>query len=249
MPDATDPSNVPAALVGGLTALIAALTAVAAANGAVTRMFRNYGHLVYLAIVAVMLAFLCGLLGQLLTGDGKTLQKIVFAVGACLLIVGIALGVIFQINSTSLSDRPNIATTTATKGSATEVDAVVTASGEKSKAQLLVVVFGQPVKARAHASEIYYGKSGPNTDGKLEQDAKVLVPSGRYREVRVYAAVYNAQDNAGTVDCDGNIVEPNGAYLIDAKTHDKIKALHPDRTACLVINLEGTDASGAAKKS
>lgn len=242
------PPDVPAGLIAGLTTLLAALTAIATANGAVTRMFRNFGYLIYLAIFAVLIAFLCGQLARILVGSAR---KRVVILGTLLLFVGLSLGIFFQVQSTTLNERANITAKTTLRGRAIELDAAVTATGAKAEAQLLVVVFGIPMKGGAAVDTpiLYYAKTGPDVGGKLRQDLQLFLPSGRFRVVRVNAAVYDPGADAVTVGCGGEILDDNGHEKINPKTRKPFPRLNRDRTACLGFNLEGSTLMSGAKKT
>ena len=201
--DAADESKVRSALLGGLTTLVTALAGIGAATGAVSRMFRNHPTVTAIAICLVLTAFLAGLLSQLYR------QNWLLAVGAIAVVGGLGSALFAQIYSLATGDRPTVETTIKESPHRIDFNAVVVSGGAKARDQLIVVVDGVPT-GQSNSTEVYYAKTGPDTEGKLEQDLHLELLAAKYSRLQVIAYVLPQGTTGPIVDCDGYIVDSQG---------------------------------------
>jgi len=185
------------------------LTAVATANGTVTHLFRNEGWWVLVAIVLVLIGVLTGYL-VVIPGFDQRLHLPLLIVGVGAVVVGLGIGLVVEVFSLSLNDRPTISATTKDLGSIEQFDASVTTSDVKAHDQMTVVVYGL-LPNGARGSTLYYNKSGPDTNGNLNQQVQLFVDRTSYGGVYVSALLIPADEPAVNVDCDGDIIGPDGS--------------------------------------
>lgn len=223
-----------AALLGGLTTLIVALTAVATVNGEVARMFRNHAFFTGVALALVLVAILCGMLTQAVKGWERS--SLLLVAGSVALVLGMGCALLAEVNTLALSDRPTISATVQLDGQNVVFHAQVEARKAKAHDQVVVIVYGVlPNDVRTGA--IYYAKTGPDTNGDLSQDVQLIVDGARYSGVYLSAVVVPENVRPPNVDCDGDIVGPDGQNQPSSQSGEnapKFESFRPNGHAPLV---------------
>ncbi len=195
-------------LTGGMSTLVGSLTIVATANGTITRLFRNDGWWVLAAITLVLIGVLLGYL-VLIPGVTAAKQSWYLRLGIIAVVVGTGIGLWVETVSLSLNDRPAIDATTQFSDGVEQLRADVTTSDIKAHDQMAVIVYGlRPDGSRGPT--LYYSKSGPGADGTMDQKVQVFVDKALYQGVYVSALLIPEHVAAVNVDCDGNIIGPDG---------------------------------------
>jgi hypothetical protein len=176
-------SGVAKVLTGGLTAAIGLAAAIGASTGELARLFRNHPAGIVTAMILAIVAVACSLFASVL---GKTItRKDFWRVG--LLVIGVvafssSLLAIVLTQAAAVQqqvDRPIITATWKKLDGLFVLEVTTKASGVKAGQQMKTEVYGSfanPVTQESSQFSRYYGSTGPDPEGRAEQNVQVVLP-------------------------------------------------------------------------
>jgi hypothetical protein len=226
-------------LLAVVPALTVALAAVGSATGGLARMFRDQTGAARVSIGLIFLAFaLAGLARLPATVPGSSaarmfrrqrLRALILLASGLVLVVGIAGAFNAQIVVMGNGQAPVVTGTITPTSSGDSLDAHVIATGVKSSNRIVVFAFeSSDPHGDTDSTKVplYYSKSGPDPDGKVDVHVTAQVPSSNLQTFPYLfvTAVLGEQQR----DCDGVPIEDNGPT-----------AAAPDQTACLTLQRPG----------
>jgi hypothetical protein len=226
-------------LLAVVPALTVALAAVGGATGGLARMFRDQTGAAQASIALIFLAFaLAGLARLPASAAGSSAgrarrgrqRSLILLASGLVLVIGIALAFNAQIVVMGHGQAPVVTGTIMPTSSGDSLDAHVVASGVKSSDRIVVLAFeSSDENGDIHSSKVplYYSKSGPDPDGKVDVHVTAQVPSSSLQAYPYLfvTAVLGEQQR----DCDGVLIEGDGPAA-------------PDATACLTLQRPGAVA-------
>ena len=203
-------------------------------------MFRNYPWYTTVAVILVLVAFLCGLLSQITQPAtdqaGARVHNAVLGVGSITLVLGITFALIAQVATTSLGERPIITARTQGRGASVELHAEIRTQGAKAHDQVVITIFGLR-SDNSRTSPIYYSKVGPDEHGSFHQEVEMDLDATKTPGLYLTAVVVPEGILPVTVDCDGNVVEQSGEQpLVNGETVPFHTHGFP-LVACLVLSF------------
>jgi hypothetical protein len=234
-------------LLAVVPALTVALAAVGGATGGLARMFRDQTGAAQGSIALIFLAFaLAGLARLPAIAPGSSagrmfrrqrLRALILLASGLVLVIGIAWAFNAQISVMGHGQAPVVSGTITPTSSGDSLDAHVIASGVKSSNRIVVFAFeSSDEHGDIHSAKVplYYSKSGPDPDGKVDVHVTAQAPSSNL-ETYPYlfvTAVLGEQQR----DCDGAPVEGDGPAA-------------PDATACLTLQRPGAPLPAATSSA
>jgi hypothetical protein len=227
-------------LLAVVPALTVALAAVGSATGGLARMFRDQTGAARASIALIFLAFaLAGLARLPATALGQRRRALILLASGLVLVVGIAWAFNAQIVVMGNGQAPVVTGTITPTSSGDSLDAHVIATGVKSSNRIVVYAFessDQNGDIHSTKAPLYYSKSGPDPDGKVDVHVTAQVPSSSLQTYPYLfvTAVLGEQQR----DCDGVPIEGNGST-----------APAPDQTACLTLQRPGAPLPAATSSA
>jgi hypothetical protein len=229
-------------LLAVVPALTVALAAVGGATGGLARMFRDQTGAAQAAIALIFLAFALAALARLpatTSGSSAVLARrrrqrsLILLASGLVLVIGIALAFNAQIVVMGNGQAPVVTGTVTPTSAGDALDAHVLANGVKSSNRIVVLAFeSSDQNGDTHSTKVplYYSKSGPDSDGKVDVHVTAQVPNSSLQAFPYLfvTAVLGEQQR----DCDGALIEGDGPPA-------------PDATACLTLQRPGAAASVA----
>jgi predicted cobalt transporter CbtA len=226
-------------LLAVVPALTVALAAVGSATGGLARMFRDQTGAARASIGLIFLAFaLAGSARLPATAPGSSaarmfrrqrLRALVLLASGLALVIGIAGAFNAQIVVMGNAQAPVVTGSITPTSSGDSLDAHVLATGVKSSNRIVVFAFESSDPYGDTDSikvPLYYSKSGPDPDGKVDVHVTAQVPTSDLQTFPYLfvTAVLGEQQR----DCDGVPIEGT-----------KSTAPAPDETACLTLQRPG----------
>jgi hypothetical protein len=226
-------------LLAVVPALTVALAAVGSATGGLARMFRDQTGAAQASIALVFLAFALACVARLpatapeasaaSTFRRQRLRALVLMASGLLLVLGIAWAFNAQIVVMGKGQAPVVTGTITPASSGDSLDAHVIATGVRSSDRIVVYAFeSSDQNGDIHSTKVplYYSKSGPDPDGRVDVHVTAQVPSSSLQTYPYLfvTAVLGEQQR----DCDGAPIEEGGST-----------APAPDKTACLTLQRPG----------
>src|SRR3954447_408047 len=225
-------------LLAVVPALTVALAAVGSATGGLARMFRDQTGAARASIALIFLAFaLAGLARLPATALGQRRRALILLASGLVLVVGIAWAFNAQIVVMGNGQAPVVTGTITPTSSGDSLDAHVIATGVKSSNRVVVYAYessDQNGDNHSNKAPLYYSKSGPDPDGKVDVHVTAQVPSSSlpaYPYLFVTAVLGEQQR-----DCDGVPIEGDGPAA-------------PDATACLTLQRPRAAAPAATSSA
>jgi hypothetical protein len=224
-------------VLAAVPALTVALAAVGSATGGLARLFRDQTTVARLAIALIFLSFLlAALASRTATGSGLLSSRpgarvLLLLLSTATFIAGAAWAFDAQIAVMGSGEAPVVTGTLAPAASGSTLDVRVLANGVKADRRIVIFAFESSDDHGDVASRkvpLYYSKSGPDADGKVDMHLAVPVPGNdlqQYPYVFVTAVLGEEQR-----DCDGVLLEGRGAPA-------------PSATACLTMQRPGAPAA------
>jgi hypothetical protein len=232
--DAADQLNrLSKVVLAAVPALTVALAAVGSATGGLARLFRDQTTVARLAIALIFLSFLLAALasrtaaGSGLLSGRPGVRVVLLLLSTAAFITGAAWAFDAQIAVMGTGEAPVVTGTVTPSATGSTLDARVLASGIKADRRIVVFAFESSDDHGDVASRkvpLYYSKSGPDADGKVDMHLAVAVPGAdlqQYPYVFVTAVLGEEQR-----DCDGVLLEGHGPPA-------------PTATACLTVERPG----------
>jgi hypothetical protein len=229
-------------LLAVVPALTVALAAVGGATGGLARMFRDQTGAAQASIALIFLAFALAALARLpATAAGSSAVRVrrqrqrslILLASGLVLVIGIALAFNAQIIVMGNGQAPTVTGTITPASSGDSLDARVIATGVKSSNRIVVFAFeSSDQNGDIHSTKVplYYSKSGPDPDGKVDVHVTAQVPSSNLQTYPYLfvTAVLGEQQR----DCDGAPIEGDGPAV-------------PNQTACLTLQRPGAPPPAA----
>jgi hypothetical protein len=169
-------------LLGATGTLTALLASVGIANGDLSNMFRNHGHLALSAFLLAIGAVVCGAFLAYRESDAKKERDFLIA-GIGMFAASMAAGLLAATLTWQDQPQPTLRTSVNQDGTTTSLTLGV--SGTRVRANQHIMVRVWPISERGTDSvqagpAIYEASIGPNQNGDADFEGKMDLPTGNY---------------------------------------------------------------------
>jgi hypothetical protein len=219
-------------------ALTVALAAVGSATGGLARLFRDRTDTARASIALIFLAFALaalasrsaersGVLGSIAGGRPRRRAGLLL-LSSAVFVASVAWAFDAQISVMGRGVAPVVTGAITVKGSGASMDVHVLAVGVKSSNRIVVFAFeSSDEKGDTESGKVplYYSRSGPDENGRLDMHVVVDVPGTRLNKYPyVFVTAVLGEDQR---DCDGVLLQGKGPLKL------------PNETACLTLQRPG----------
>ena len=200
-----------------VSALTVALTAVGSATGGLARLFRDQTGAARGSVALIFLSFALAALATRTANTTRVLRS-TLSVRAGLLVLSTALFVLgaawafdAQITVMGHGQAPVVTGLVKPNPSGATLDAHVAAAGVRSSDRIVVFAFESSDEHGDRNSQkipLYYSKSGPDSDGRVDLSVRADVPSSHASQYPyMFITAVLGEDQR---DCDGELIEGAG---------------------------------------
>jgi PA-IL-like protein len=230
-------------LLAVVPALTVALAAVGSATGGLARMFRDQTGAARASIGLIFLSFALAALARRTAAAGGQPERVgrlqrlrggMLLLSGLTLVVGIAWAFDAQISVMGRGQAPAVSGSVTPSASGDLLDATVVATGVKSSNRIVVFAYESSDEngdTRSTKVPLYYSKSGPDADGRVDVHVIAQVPASNLQAFPyVFVTAVLGEDQR---DCDGALIDAQGPAA-------------PTDTACLTLQRPGASAQASS---
>jgi hypothetical protein len=234
-------------VLAAVPALTVALTAVGGATGGLARLFRDETGAARGSIALIFVSFaLAAVAARTGAGTGVLgsptrrrlrLRAALLMISTAAFVGGVAWAFDAQISVMGRGQAPLVTGAVTPAASGATLDARVTATGVRSSNRIVVYAFESSDEhgdVNSRKVPLYYSKSGPDADGRVDLRVLADAPSSDLQEFPyVFVTAVLGEERR---DCDGLLVEGAGPPA-------------PNETACLTLQRPGAVVAAAASSA